>query len=129
MRISSLALAFILLSAPALVSAEEPTPEHQQLMKEVGKLQGKIRKGEEIEASAKSLAVVGKKVEDFWGKRSEVGLKSSQELQSAATEIATAAAASNADGLAAAGKKLGGSCRSCHDMHREKVAENVYKIK
>lgn len=128
MRISSIALAFVLLSAPALVSAEEPTPEHQKLMKEIDGLQGKIRKGEDVAASAKSLADAGKKVEDFWGKRSEAGLKSSQELQAAAGEIATAAA-NNTDGVAAAGKKLGGACRSCHDMHREKVAENVYKIK
>lgn len=112
-----------------MVSAEEPTPDHQKLMKDIGGLNGKIRKGEEVAANAKLLADAGKKVEDFWGKRSEVGLKSSQEMQAGANEMAAAATASNADGVAAAGKKIGGSCRSCHDMHREKVAENVYKIK
>lgn len=117
------------MSAPALVSAEEPTAEHQKLMKDIGGLNGLIRKGEAVEANAKLLAAAGKQVEAFWGKRSEVGLKSSQELLAGANEMAAAAAASNTEGVAAAGKKIGGSCRSCHDMHREKVAENVYKIK
>ena len=129
MRMQLLTLAFVLMSGPALVSAEEPTPEHQKLMKDIGGLNGKIRKGEDVEGSAKLLAAAGKQVEAFWGKRSEIGLKSSQELQAGANEMAVAAAASNADGVAAAGKKVGGSCRSCHDQHREKVAENVYKIK
>ncbi len=117
------------MSGPALVSAEEPTPDHVNLMKEIGGLNGKIRKGEDVAGSAKLLAAAGKKVEAFWGKRSEVGLKSSQDMIAGANEMATAAAANNAEGIAAAGKKVGGSCRSCHDMHREKVAENVYKIK
>ncbi len=124
-----LTLAFVLMSGPALVSAEEPTPEHQKLMKDIGGLNGKIRKGEDVAANAKLLAAAGKQVETFWGKRSEVGLKSSQELVAGSNEMAAAATASNAEGIAAAGKKIGGGCRSCHDMHREKVAENVYKIK
>jgi hypothetical protein len=117
------------MSGPGLVSAEEPTPEHQKLMKDIGGLNGKIRKGEDVEGSAKLLAAAGKQVEAFWGKRSEVGLKSSQDMVAGANEMAAAAGASNAEGIAAAGKKVGGSCRSCHDAHREKVAENVYKIK
>lgn len=124
-----LALAFVLMSGAALVSAEEPTPAHQNLMKDIGGLNGKIRKGEDVPANAKLLAAAGKQVEAFWGKRSEIGLKSSQELIAGANEMATAAANNNAEGVAAAGKKVGGSCRSCHDQHREKVAENVYKIK
>jgi Cytochrome C' len=124
-----LTLAFVLMSGPALVSAEEPTPDHVNLMKEIGGLNGKIRKGDDVAGNAKLLAAAGKKVESFWGKRSEVGMKSSQEMIAGANEMATAAAANNAEGIAAAGKKVGGSCRSCHDMHREKVAENVYKIK
>ena len=117
------------MSGSALVSAEEPTPEHQKLMKEIGGLNGKIHKGEDVAANAKLLAEAGKQVEAIWGKRSEVGLKSAQELQAGANEMATAAAANNAEGIAAAGKTVGGSCRTCHDQHREKVAENVYKIK
>jgi len=124
-----LTLAFVLMSGPALVSAEEPTAAHQQLMKDIGGLNGKIRKGEDVAGNAKLLAAAGKQVEAFWGKRSEIGLKTSQELITGANEMAAAAAANNADGIAAAGKKVGGSCRGCHDQHREKVAENVYKIK
>ncbi len=128
-RMQLLTLAFVLMSGSALVSAEEPTAAHQQLMKDIGGLNGKIRKGEDVAGNAKLLAAAGKQVEAFWGKRSEIGLKTSQEMISGANEMATAAAANNADGIAAAGKKVGGSCRGCHDQHREKVAENVYKIK
>ena len=31
--------------------------------------------------------------------------------------------------VATALKTVGGTCRTCHDAHREKVSENVYKIK
>jgi len=99
------------------------------MMKEIGSLQGKIRKNEDVEASAKRLAALSKDVEAFWGKRSDVGLKSAQELGAAANTIASAAAAGKADDIAAGGKSLGGACRSCHDAHREKISEGVYKIK
>ena len=121
--------ALLLTAAPGLFAAEDPSPQHVQMMKEIGSLQGKIRKNEDVEASAKRLAALSNDVQAFWGKRSEVGLKASKDMNSAAMAIAGAAAAGKADDIAAGGKSLGGACRSCHDAHREKVSEGVYRIK
>ena len=122
-------LALALTVAPFLMGAEDPPPQHVQLMKESGQLQGKIRKNEDVEASAKRLAAISVEVEAFWAKRSEVGLKSAKEASAAANAIAKAAGAGDAAGVAAAGRSLGNACKTCHDAHREKVSEGVYKIK
>jgi len=98
-------------------------------MKEVQELQGKIRKNVEVEASAKRVAELGKDIEAFWAKRSETGAKSSKDLIAAATALAKAAGANDEAAIKDSGKLLGGTCRSCHDAHRERVGENVYKIK
>jgi hypothetical protein len=122
-------LALALTVAPFLMGAEDPPPQHVQWMKESGQLQGKIRKNEDVEASAKRLAAIYVEVEAFWAKRNETGLKSAKEGQEAANALAKAAAAGDAAGIAAASRSLGNSCRTCHDANREKVSEGVYKIK
>jgi hypothetical protein len=122
-------LALALAAAPYLMGAEDPPPQHVQWMKESGQLQGKIRKNEDVEASAKRLAAIYIEVEGFWAKRNETGLKSAKDAQEAANAIAKAAAAGDAAGVAAASKSLGGACKTCHDANREKVSEGVYKIK
>jgi cytochrome c556 len=127
MQLSFLALA--LTAAPFLLGSEDPPPQHVNWMKESGQLQGKIRKNEDVEASAKRLAAISVEVEAFWAKRSEVGLKSAKEASEAANAIAKAAAAGDAAGVAAASRSLGAACKACHDANREKVSEGVYKIK
>jgi cytochrome c556 len=47
----------------------------------------------------------------------------------AAKELAAAAKSENADAVRSAMGKLGGSCKQCHEAHREKVSEGVYRIK
>jgi len=84
--------AAVLAASPALFAAEDPTPHHVKWMKESGELQGKIRKGIEVEASAKRTAAIYKEVEGFWAKRSEDGAKSARDAQAAANELAKVAA-------------------------------------
>lgn len=113
-----------------MMAWEDPTPEHVAWMKESGELQGKIRQNQDVEASAKRMAAIYKEVEGFWAKRSEIGAKSSKDAQEAANALASAAASgADAQALRAAAKQLGASCMSCHQAHREKVSEGVYKIK
>jgi len=47
----------------------------------------------------------------------------------AATALNKAAAAKNAEGVAAASKTLGGTCATCHAKYREKAADGTYVIK
>ena len=118
-----------LAASPALFASEDPPPQHVEWMKESGQLSGKIRKGVNVEASAKRLAEIYKEVEVFWAKRSDVGAKSSRDAQAAATALAKAAASGDATAIAEAQKAVGGTCRSCHEAHREKVSDDVYKIR
>jgi len=122
-------LALALAAVPTLAASEDPPPQHVEWMKESGELMGKIRKNVEVEASAKRMATLFKDVEAFWVKRSETGGKSSKDLQDAANSLAAAASSGDSAALAAAGKGIGGACRTCHDAHREKISETVYKIK
>ncbi len=121
--------AAVLAASPALFAAEDPPPHHVKWMKESGELQGKIRKGIEVEASAKRTAAIYKEVEGFWAKRSEDGAKSARDAQAAANELAKVAASGDAAAIAAASKVLGGTCRTCHDAHREKISDTEYKIR
>lgn len=98
-------------------------------MKEQGELSGKIRKGVDVEASAKRMAAVYKEVEGFWAKRSAVGASATKEGQAAALALAKAAADGDQQAIAAASKQLGGTCRTCHDAHREKISDTEYKIR
>ncbi len=129
MRVQSLCLTLALCAVPVLIASEEPPAQHVKWMKESGELQGKIRKNEDVAASAQRLAAIYKEVEGFWGPRSEVGGKAAKDLQVAANALASAATAGDATAVTAASRGVGGACRTCHDAHREKISENVYKIK
>jgi cytochrome c556 len=119
------ACAFFVLAlvAPILLPAvEDPPPQHVQWMKESGQLQDKIRNGQDVAASAQRLAAIYKEVEVFWAARkSDVAVKAARDIQAAAAKVAA--------GDASAGRAIGAGCRSCHDQHREKISDTVYKIK
>ncbi len=129
MKLLRLLVPVCLAFAPFVFSAEDPTPEHVSLMKEIGSLNGKLRKGEDVEATAKAMAVAGQKTLGFWDKKAPDAATSARNMIMASNMIASAAANKDATATADAMKMLGGSCKSCHDAHREKVGENQYKIK
>lgn len=118
--------AFLLLSLPfcaaALSQLEDPPPQHVQWMKESGQLQDRIRNGQDVQASAKRLEAIYRDVEAFWAKRrSDVAVKAARDIQAAAAKVAS--------GDASAARAIGVGCRSCHDQHREKISDTVYKIR
>lgn len=117
------ALLVLSLAAPAVLpAAEDPPPQHVQWMKESGQLQDKIRNGQDVAASARRMQALYKEVEAFWAKRnSEIAVKAAQSIQAAAAKVAA--------GDAGAGRAIGAACRACHDQHREKISDTVYKIK
>ncbi|MCS7042722.1 MAG: hypothetical protein N2036_09410 [Bryobacteraceae bacterium] len=111
------------LAAPAVIAAlEDPPPQHVKWMKESAELQDRIRNGQDVQASARRMEALYKEVEAFWAKRnSEVAVKACRDIQAAAAKVAA--------GDAGAGRAIGAGCRSCHDQHREKISDTVYKIK
>ncbi len=109
---------------------------YKGLMKATPPAVGGIRKN--LEAKALD-AVVGdaKKLEHIFGESAEFWTKKggsdaagwSKDAQAAAAKVASAAAAGDAEGAAAAFKGVTGSCKGCHEAHREKLADGSYKIK
>jgi cytochrome c556 len=97
---------------------------------------GGIRKN--LEAKAHDAVVTdAKKLENIFGQSAEFWTKKgvsdaagwSKDAQAAAAKLATAAAAGDADGAAAAFKSVTGSCKGCHEAHRDKLADGSYKLK
>lgn len=86
--------------------------------------------GPDAAASAEKLAVNFDQIKTFWDKRGvEDASKWSVEAKSAALELSVAAKANDAEKAGAALRTIGGTCKSCHDAHRDKGADGSFKIK
>src|SRR5262245_723859 len=110
------------------IASEDAPPEHKKWMKDLGAQQGAIRKGVDVEKNAADMQQTMKEVHAFWAKRhSEVGVKASNDTIAGATAVAKAAG--DKEAITAGMKMIGAGCRGCHDAHREKIADNEYKIK
>lgn len=107
----------------------------EEWMKSVGSSNGALRKmekktGPEVAANAEKIAAAYDNMIGFWRQRNaEDAVKLSEEGKVFAAELASAAHAGDEAKAAEAFKKVGGTCKPCHDAHREKVGENKYKIK
>ena len=113
-----------------LAESIDPPENHVNWMKSAAKANGAIKKGEDVENNAKSIAETFGKVGRFYSKRSlPTGVKTSEEAVTAANAIAKAAADNNKEGISAGMKALGASCKGCHDVHREKISDTENKIK
>ena len=124
----------LILGALAIVgfatASEDAPPEHQKWMKDLGSQMGALRKGVDVEKNAAAMQEVLKEVGVFWQKRpSEVAMKANNDSIAGAAEIVKAAQAGNKEGVSAGMKMVGAGCKGCHDVHREKISDTVYKIK
>jgi cytochrome c556 len=123
-------IAIAAMAAGIATGAEDAPPEHQKWMKDLGNQMGALRKGVEVEKNAADMQTIMKDVTEFWSKRaSEVGVKSSNDTVAGAAEVVKAAQAGDKTALSAGMKMIGAGCKACHDVHREKVSETVYRIK
>lgn len=118
------------IAAGVAIGAEDAPPEHQKWMKDMGSQMGGLRKGVDVEKNAADMQVTTKEVTEFWRKRnSEIALKSSNDTAAGAAEVVKAAQAGDKAAVSAGMKMIGAGCKGCHDLHREKVSETVYRIK
>jgi cytochrome c556 len=112
------------------MAAEDAPPEHQKWMKDLGNQMGALRKGVEVEKHARDMQAVMKEVTIWWQKRSSaVADKSCQDSAEGAGAVAKAAHAGDKAGISAGMKMIGAGCKGCHDVHREKVSNTLYRIK
>ena len=111
-------------------AAEDPPQNHVDWMKKLGSQMGEIRKGNNVQSNAEAMQAVVKEVGTFWSSRnSQIATENNQKNLEAAKAIAEAAGKSDTAGVQAGVKLLGASCKGCHDQHREKISDTVYKIK
>jgi cytochrome c556 len=109
---------------------EDAPPEHKKWMKDMGAANGAIKKGVDVEANANKMASIAADVEKWWANRkSDVAVKSSRDLAMAAKKVADSSKGGDAQAVTAAAKEMNAQCRTCHDAHRVRIAENEYKIK
>jgi len=67
---------------------------------------------------------------DFWtAKKVEDATNFAKNAVKAATDLETAAKASNEEGVAAAARAVSGSCQVCHMAHRQRMPDGSYEIK
>ncbi len=113
-----------------LAESIDPPQAHIDWMKGVAKATGRMKKGEDVENNAKHVAETMAKVGKFYSEKNlPAGVKASNEGVAAANAIAKAAAGGDTAGVQAGMRALGGSCKGCHDVHREKVSDTENKIK
>jgi hypothetical protein len=108
----------------------------QDTMKQVGATMGKIKKGldgkmlHEAAGDAEKMQALFKDAEAiFAGMKMMDAVEMAKAAQSAAGDIMSAGHGGNAEGATAAFGKLGGTCKGCHDVHREKLQDGSYKLK
>jgi cytochrome c556 len=130
-----LKFAGLVLLVPFVFVAAQEFPEFQNGMKAVDTANGALRKmqpktGGDAVAAAERIAAVYENMIPFWrGRNSEEAVKWSEEGKAHAVALASAAKAGDAEKAAAAFSSLGGTCKSCHTKHRERLEDGTYRIK
>lgn len=108
----------------------------QQAMKDIGRTSRSFKKNmddknaAEMEKAATTVASLNHQAIAFWKARKvDDAAKWSEESENAAKAAADAAKAGDWDKVKASIQTVQKNCKNCHDAHREKVEDNVYKIK
>jgi cytochrome c556 len=112
------------------MQSEDPPPEHAKWMKDLGEQMGQLRKGVDLEKNATAMQETLKSVGAWWKpKNSSIASENCGTSFKGARAIVEAAKASDKAGIQAGMKMVGAGCKGCHDAHREKISDTVYKIK
>lgn len=105
-------------------------------MKKAGKTMGPLKKAldtgamADAKTGATALVEIYDVTEKFWKERkADDAIAMSATGKAAAADLLAAVNGSNGDAAKAAFGKLAGTCKGCHDAHREKLADGTYKIK
>ena len=125
----------MLMLGAALAAVAEENPEFITWMKTMGSAMDDLKKmepktGEQAMRRAERIGAAYENMIGFWRQRNAAdAVKWSEEGKAAALQLATAIYAADAAKTAESYKALSGTCRSCHEAHREKIAEGKYRIK
>ena len=131
-----LALAAAGVFAIGVVANEKPSEEYVKSMKNTNVAAQSLRKDVEakdygaIAKDAATLKELFAGTEEFWTKRkAEDAVAAAKTGARAAADLEEAAKAKNDEAVAASAKALNGSCKTCHDAHRERLPDGTSEIK
>jgi cytochrome c556 len=129
-----LVLGLFALSATGLFADNHE--EFEKAMKMAGSSMGPLKKAldggamDDAAAGAKKMESVFAASEKFWTERKTAdAIQWSKDGGAAAKALSAAVGAKDADAAKAAFGKMAGTCKGCHEAHREKLPDGSYKIK
>jgi cytochrome c556 len=119
-----------------VVAGEKPPEEYVKNMKATNAAAQSLRKNLEtkdydaIAKDAATLKTLFATTEEFWTKRNaEDAVSAAKAGAKAAEDLETAAKAKNEAGVTDASKAVNGTCKTCHDAHRERLPDGTSEIK
>lgn len=124
----------VILSLAAAASIAQEYPGFVALMKAAGQANAALAKmetktGPQAMRAAERLGTVYEQTIPFWRGRNAEAAKIAIAGKAAATDLAAAAYAGDAERAESAYKALTGTCKTCHEARREKLADGRYLIK
>jgi cytochrome c556 len=138
MRAQSVWLALVAAAAIALtVAASEKAPDaYVKNMKDTNAAAQELRKNldakdyDAVAKQAATLRTLFETTQKFWeDRKADDAVTVAKNAGKAAADLETAAKAKDAEGVAAAAKVVTGSCKTCHDAHRERLPDGSSEIK
>src|SRR5262249_50030169 len=122
-------------TAKATPTAQLTPADLEASMKKIGPAFGAINKNLQgnltaVASEAETVATEFGSVERFWAQHNKPdAVKWAQDAGNAASDLAGAAAASDAAKAQTSAQALGGQCKSCHTAYREGTQQTGFKIK
>ena len=131
-----LALGAIVTCGLTIFAGEKPPESYVKNMKDTNAAAQELRKNldaknyEAIAKNAATLKTLFANTLSFWEDRKmEDAVGVAKSGAKAAADLETAAKDKNDDTVASAGKILLGTCKTCHDVHRERLPDGTSEIK
>ncbi len=135
-RSSWLALAAAAAFGVAIAASEKAPDSYVKNMKDTNAAAQSLRKNVEaknydaIAKDADTLKGLFGNTEEFWTKRNtDDAVAAAKAGVKAATDLEEAAKAKNEAAVADAAKAVSGTCKTCHDAHRERLPDGTSEIK
>ena len=133
--------AWLMLGAAAawgltVFASEKPPESYVKNMKETNAAAQELRKNldaknyDGIAKNAAALKTLFANTQSFWEERKmEDAVGFAKSGAKAAADLETAAKAHNEETVASTGKALLDTCKTCHDVHRERLPDGTSEIK
>jgi cytochrome c556 len=131
-----LALGTVVAWGLTLFAGEKPPESYVKNMKETNAAAQELRKNLEaknydgIANNAATLKTLFENTRSFWESRKmDDAVELAKSGGKAAGELETAAKSKNEEAVTTAAKTLNGTCKTCHDAHRERLPDGTSEIK